>query len=81
MTLKMVHVEPNPMLHLKFLNLAMALVDKGQDGVLTLEEIVECVGDTFVDFAPQIFAEIEKALEDGEISIWETFRIVVRIVT
>lgn len=68
------------MLHLKFLSLAMALVDKGQDGVLTLEEIAECVGDTFIDFTPQICAEIEKALEDGEITIWETFRIVTRII-
>lgn len=39
----MFHVEHKPMLHLKFLNLAMALVDKGQDGVLTLEKIAECV--------------------------------------
>ena len=69
------------MLHLKFLNLAMALVDKGHDGELTMAEIAECVGETFVDFVPEISAEIEKALADGKITIWETFRIVTRIVT
>ena len=68
------------MYHLKFLNLAMALVDKGSDGILTFEEITKCLGDTFSDYAPEISAEIEKALKDGKITIWETFRIITHIV-
>ena len=58
----------------------MALVDKGEDGILTFEKITECLGDTFSDYAPEIFDAIENALEDGEITIWETFRIITHIV-
>ncbi len=68
------------MLHMQFLSLAMSLVEKSSDGNLTLEEISDCVRDSFPDYCVDIYNAIEEAQEDGVITVWETFRILTTVI-
>ena len=67
------------MFHLQFLSLAMSLVNAASDGRLSLDEIKECVDDSFPQSADVIDA-IEDAAEDGSISVMEVFDIVTTII-
>lgn len=63
------------MLHLKFMNFAMNLIHKASDGELTLEEVSDCM----MEFAPDYFTEfhdaVEKAQQDGRISVMDAINI------
>ena len=68
------------MLHMQFLSLAMELVNKSVDGNLTLEEISDCLNDTFPDYCVDIYNAIEEAQEDGVITVWEVFKILTTVI-
>ncbi len=69
------------MLHMKFMTLAMALVNEAKDGDLTLDEISQCLQ----DFSPEYFSDVNDAVheaqKDGRISVMETFKILTAIIT
>lgn len=69
------------MLHLKFMNFALSLIDKSCDGSLTVSEVMECLG----DFAPDHFADVQQAVEDaqadGQITVMEVFDIVTSLMS
>ena len=68
------------MWHLKFMNLAFALVDKGSDGELTLEEISECLK----AFSPEHFTDVHDAvvdaMEDNHVSVAEVMKIAAALI-
>ena len=68
------------MLHLQFMSFALSLIDKSRDGSLSVNEVLECLG----DFAPEYFADTQQAIEeaqaDGHISVMEVFNIVTSLV-
>lgn len=66
--------------HLKFLSLAIDLVDKASDGELTMEEIQICCSDNFPVFYDKIEESVNEALTDGKITVWETMKILVNII-
>ena len=66
--------------HLTFLTLAINLVDKASDGHLSFEEIQECAAGAFPDFYGEISEEIEEAMADGKVTVWEVFRILTRVI-
>lgn len=69
------------MVYMKFLSLALGLVDAAKDGELTLNEISDCVTDTFPDYSHPVLVEVRKATEDGSVSVWEVFKIITAIVS
>lgn len=68
------------MLHMQFLQLAMALVEKSCDGNLTLEEVVDCVEKSFPEYCVDIHDAISEAMEDGYISVWDTIKILIAVI-
>ena len=68
------------MLHLQFLSLAMALVEKSSDGNLTLEEVSDCLNNAFPDYCIDIYNAVEEAQEDGVITVWEVFKILTAVI-
>ncbi len=68
------------MVYMKFLSLALGLVNAAKDGELTLDEISECVTDTFPEYAGSVASEVKNAFEDGSVSVWEVFKIVTAVI-
>ena len=66
--------------HLHFLNLALQMVNVASDGVITLEEIAEVMGEHYPDNIDALMDEIKTAAKDGEITVTEALRIVAQLV-
>ncbi len=69
------------MLHLKFMTFVMSLVDKANDGCLTLDEISESMMEFSPDYFTDVNEAVEKAQEDGRITVMEAINIVSSVVT
>lgn len=65
---------------MQFLALAMALVEKSCDGSLTLDEISGCVEKSFPECCIDIHDAVDEAMEDGSISVWDTFKILTAVI-
>ena len=68
------------MVYMKFLSLAMGLVNAASDGELTLDEIAACMADSFPEYTTDVAAEVSAAMEDGVITVWEVIKILTTVI-
>lgn len=68
------------MLHMQFLSMAIKLVDAARDGQVTVDEVIDCLGETFPGLE-NVTEAIDEAMEDGKISVMEVFNIVTSAVS
>lgn len=68
------------MIYMKFMTLAMCLVNSAKDGDLTLEEITTCMAGLFPDKVSSVAIEVKKAMADGKITVWEVFQILTKVI-
>lgn len=68
------------MVYMKFMSLAMGLIDKASDGDLTLSEITDCLENTFPEYWDDVHNAVVEAMKDGRIDVWEVMKITTAIV-
>lgn len=67
-------------LPMEFMGFAMNLVAASTDGNLSIDEIKECVGDSF-EGGEKVIEAVEEALEDGSISVMEVINIASTVIS
>lgn len=61
--------------YMKYMMLAMAIIDKASDGELTRDEVIECLKGVIPDEVDQVVEEINENLKDGRLSVGEVIRV------
>ncbi len=56
------------------------LSEKASDGVLTLDEVSECLKELSPEHFTDVHEEVVEALEDGKISTTEAFKIAIAVI-
>lgn len=67
-------------MYMPFMTLAMLLINKASDGRLTLDEITECVQEVCPGYCVDVHEAVQEARQDGEITVWEVFKILTVVI-
>ena len=61
--------------YMKYMMIAMAIVDKAQDGELTRDEVIDCIQGALPEDVNEIVDGVQEALDDGKITVGEAIRV------